>query len=168
MDEFTNGVVDVAAPEYGLDDGGEVIVQEDDICGLLCHFCACDSHSEAYISFLESRSIVCTVPSHSDNFSTLPQPCNQSIFILRSRSSENSEGIFQFIEFLGILDGVNSQLFARFLLLLAIPSAVTLGGFTILADHTTNQFDKFSALHHYASIARLDDTDLLSDGLSCD
>ncbi|GMR34385.1 hypothetical protein PMAYCL1PPCAC_04580, partial [Pristionchus mayeri] len=35
LQEFGDGVIDVAAPHHGLDDGGEVVVGEDDVRSLL-------------------------------------------------------------------------------------------------------------------------------------
>ena len=51
LDEFSDGVVDVAAPHDCLDDGGEIVIKEDDICGLFRNLGACDAHCEAYIGF---------------------------------------------------------------------------------------------------------------------
>mmetsp|Transcript_60315 Transcript_60315/g.140490 ORF Transcript_60315/g.140490 Transcript_60315/m.140490 type:complete len:301 (-) Transcript_60315:1268-2170(-) len=42
----------------------QVIVQENDVCSLLCHLRAADSHGNAHLGHLEGRCVVYTVPRH--------------------------------------------------------------------------------------------------------
>lgn len=86
LDEFTDRVVDVAAPKHCFHDGIEIVIQQDDCCCFSGDLSSCYSHGEANISLFKCRSIVGSITSHSHNLSSLLESSYQGIFVFRSRS----------------------------------------------------------------------------------
>jgi hypothetical protein len=70
LDELADRIEDVAAPEYCLDDGIEVVVQEDDGSCLAGHFRAGYAHREPHVCLLEGGSVVGAVTGGRHNFSS--------------------------------------------------------------------------------------------------
>jgi hypothetical protein len=98
LQEFSNAVKDVSTVFNSSDDGAEIIIEEDDACGLFCYLGACDAHCKAYVCFFERWSIVGAVASHCDDVVELLEPSCQNIFILRRRPRQDSKLICNFFE----------------------------------------------------------------------
>mmetsp|Transcript_48475 Transcript_48475/g.103101 ORF Transcript_48475/g.103101 Transcript_48475/m.103101 type:complete len:516 (-) Transcript_48475:823-2370(-) len=65
--ELRDGVEDVPSPHDGLDDGGEVVVEEYDVARLLGRLGPGDSHGEAHVGGLEGRGVVRSVARDGDD-----------------------------------------------------------------------------------------------------
>lgn len=89
LDELADGVEDVATPEDGLDDGVEVVIDEDDGCCFSGYFSAGDAHGKPDIGFLQCRGIIGPIARGSHNISPFSEPSHQGILVLWSRSGQN-------------------------------------------------------------------------------
>mmetsp|Transcript_13482 Transcript_13482/g.38861 ORF Transcript_13482/g.38861 Transcript_13482/m.38861 type:complete len:210 (+) Transcript_13482:484-1113(+) len=69
LQEFLNAVEDVPPPLRRHNDTGEVVVEQDDVRGVLGDLRACDPHGEADIRRLERWSVVRAVAGHRHNLS---------------------------------------------------------------------------------------------------
>ena len=55
MEEFSDGIEDVSAPEDGFGDGGEIVVHEDDFRGFFGDFGAGNAHAKANMRELKGK-----------------------------------------------------------------------------------------------------------------
>ena len=90
-----NGFLDVGinAPSlfHGVDDGGEVVVGEDHICGALSHIGAGNSHGAANVGGLQSGGVIYAVPSHGHHHASLLPGLNDAHFVLGGDPSIDRE-----------------------------------------------------------------------------
>jgi len=82
LNEFTDVVLEVAAPTDGSDDGEEVIVHEDNVGVVLGSGAAILTEGEANISFRESTSIAETLASDTDSRTSLAESASKHMFEL--------------------------------------------------------------------------------------
>lgn len=82
LQEFSNIIVDISSVLKSNNNGGEVIIEKDDIAGALGDVSTSDTHSETDISLSQSWSIVGTITSYSNNTITVLNTSDQKIFIL--------------------------------------------------------------------------------------
>lgn len=91
LDELLDVVEDAAAFLDGVEDGGEVIVSENDIRGLLGDVRAVETHGNTDISVLQRGTVVDTITSHGNVAATAVQSLNHSDLGL-GRASGNDKG----------------------------------------------------------------------------
>ena len=91
LNEFTNVVLEVAAPANGSDDGEEVIVHKDDVGVVLGSGAAILTKGEANISFRESTSIAETLTSDTDGRTGLAESACEHVFELWGSSVDEKD-----------------------------------------------------------------------------
>lgn len=89
--ELADALEDVPAPLHGGDDGGEVVIEEDDGRGVFGDLGAGDAHSEADICLFEGGSIVGAVTSNGHDVVELFEAGHQDELVLRRGSGEDLE-----------------------------------------------------------------------------
>ena len=87
-DELADVVVDVSAPLHGGDDGAEVVVENDDVGGLLGDVGA-GVHGEADVGELEGGGVVRAVAGDSHGQAGILEGADDSQFVFRIGSGEN-------------------------------------------------------------------------------
>lgn len=106
LEELTDGVVDVSAPHDGLDDGGEVIIHQDDIGGVLGDGGTGDTHGEADVTLGEGRTIVGTITSDGDDLVSLHETGDEEVLIGGGGTGHDLEGVDELLELALVLDDV--------------------------------------------------------------
>ena len=71
LKELPNVIVDSSSPKNGLHDGGELVVQDDDVRGTLRDLRAGDAHRESDVGRLERRGVVSAVSRNAHNLKQL-------------------------------------------------------------------------------------------------
>lgn len=106
LEELADVVEDGSAELESDNDGGEVVIHEDDVRGTLGDIGASDTHGEADISSGESGSIVGTVTGNSDNTVTLLDAENQQVLVIRRASTHDTEVLENVSEHALVFDDV--------------------------------------------------------------
>lgn len=89
LEKLLDCIVHRSPPSDRLDDGGEIVIHQDDSRSFLGHFGACDSHGKANIGGFQCRRIIGAVASDRDRFAELPQMLDQFPLVLRTRSCQH-------------------------------------------------------------------------------
>ena len=89
--ELDDVVVDRAAVVHRGDDGGEVVVGEDEARSLLGHLGAATAHGHADVGVLERRRVVDAVAGHGDHLATLAQHPHEQHLVLGGDPGEHTD-----------------------------------------------------------------------------
>lgn len=166
LQELPDGVVNVPAPEHGLDDRGEVVIQENDRGSLLGHFSSSDTHGESYIGLLKGRGIIGAIPSDSHHMSPFLKTSDQTVLVFRSASGQDIQVGVDLVEFVSIGNSVLPHLLLLFLGRLFISRTVTDHGLAVDTDDATHPVDELYSFHDDAlGVTWLDDVAFLGNGL---
>lgn len=102
LKELSDTIIDLTTPSTGSDDGGEVIVHEDDVSGLLSHLGPGNTHGEADIGHLEGGGIICPIPGHGHDLPKALEALDDDLLIQRGGPSEDLEARKDTHAFLGL------------------------------------------------------------------
>ncbi|KAI6767611.1 hypothetical protein HG530_005620 [Fusarium avenaceum] len=142
LEELLDRVVNSTTPAESNNDRREVIIHEDNIGGFLGDFGSSNTHRETNISSLESRGIVSTITSDSDNLTQRSQGLDENTLILGTGAGENTE----------LLDNSNTVCFAELAEILTLHDGVglidsLLGKDTTVEGNGAGSFDVVTCNH---------------------
>ena len=174
LKEFLNRLVDVSAPFDSLDNRSKIIVHDENISSRLGNLSPSNSHGKSNISLLQSRCVISTIASHSNNIPSLLKTNNKSIFILWPSSGQDNQVSLDLIKLSLILNSIITNQLSLILwlgLLKLILDASALWQVpTVSTDDSSDSLHELRALHDDGSglISTVDQSDVLSDGSGSD
>ena len=128
LEELSDGVINISSPHDSSDDGGEVIVQKDDISSLSGDLSTGVTHSESDIGSLESWGVIGSVTSDSNHVSVSNKSENHSVFIFWSASGHDVKFFIDLFERLKVSNFVNFDLVPLTLVVIRIQLLAVLIG----------------------------------------
>src|SRR5690606_23131894 len=87
------------------DDGGEIVVSENHVCGILCNVATGDTHGDTDIGALQGRRVVDTVTSHDTEGSTTMQSLNHADLGARTTPCNDERELFELVHLI-VREGV--------------------------------------------------------------
>mmetsp|Transcript_58738 Transcript_58738/g.155401 ORF Transcript_58738/g.155401 Transcript_58738/m.155401 type:complete len:581 (+) Transcript_58738:1055-2797(+) len=103
LQEAADVVVNGPAPQHRLDDGGEVVVHDDDVRGLLRHGGARDAHGQAHVGLLERGGVVGAVARHRHHLAHLLEAPHHGQLVLGAAPRHHLHGLERLLLLLGAL-----------------------------------------------------------------
>ena len=97
-EEVLDVVEDALALLDGAEDGAEVVVSQNHVCGFLSHVCAELAHADADVCFLQRRSVVHTVTSHGYDVAAALQSVDDLELVVGAGSCEDGDSVHAFRE----------------------------------------------------------------------
>ena len=82
LKELSYIVINVSSVFQGNDDGGEVVIKQDDVASALGNISSSDSHGESDISLGEGRGIISSISSNSNHSITSLDSCYKQVLVL--------------------------------------------------------------------------------------
>merc|ERR1740117_1496512 len=107
LKELSNVIIDVSSEFKSNNNGGEVIIQKNDITGTFGDISTSNSHSKSNIGLGQSWGIIGTITSYGDNTFLFLNTSNENKLVLWGRSSQNFQVLDNFDEFSLVLDTAN-------------------------------------------------------------
>jgi len=110
LKELSNVIIDVSSEFKSNNNGGEVIIQKNDITGTLGDISTGDTHGKSNIGLGQSWGIIGTITSYGDNTFLFLNTSNKNELVLWGRSSQNFQVLDDFDEFSLVLNTFNGFL----------------------------------------------------------
>ncbi len=100
LDEALDVLIERSAPLHRLDDGGERIVEKDDLACLLRHLGAGNAHCQTDVGLLQRRRIVGAIAGHRHHLVQLLQQLDDAVLVQRPGTGKDGhirQADFQFV-----------------------------------------------------------------------
>merc|ERR1740117_1693749 len=132
LKELSNVIIDVSSEFKSNNNGGEVIIQKNDITGTFGDISTGNSHSKSNIGLGQSWGIIGTITCYGDNTFLFLNTSNENKLVLWGRSSQNFQVLDNFDEFLWSLTQLMVFLASDGSSILTSPPTVSLKSFPVM------------------------------------
>ena len=91
-DELADVAHHAAAEAHGLDDGGEVVVEQHDVGRFTGHVCSVFAHGQSHIRRPQRRGVVDAIAGHGHHLAQIAVGLHQAQLLLRCHAGEHQAG----------------------------------------------------------------------------
>lgn len=118
LKELSDVIIDVSSELKSNNDGGEVVIQKNDITSTLGDISSGNTHGKTNIGLGQSWGIIGTITSYGDNTLLFLNTSNENKLVLWGRSSQNFQVLDDFDEFSLVLNSIDGLSFIIWIFLL--------------------------------------------------